>query len=57
MLLAPKYIHRSTEYKRQPSCKPQIYDQLIFHKGGDNMQWEKVSLTNDVGKTGHLPAK
>ena len=30
---------------------PQLYGQLIFNKAGKTMQWEKVSLTNGVGKT------
>ena len=35
----------------------QLYDQLIFDKAGKNIQWEKVSSTNGVGKTGEQHAK
>ena len=30
---------------------PQLYGQLIFDKAEKNIQWEKVSSTNGVGKT------
>ena len=29
----------------------------MFNKGGKNMEWEKVSSTNGLGKTGQLHAK
>ena len=36
---------------------PCLYGQLIYNKVGKNIQWEKVSSTNGVGKTGQLYAK
>jgi len=36
---------------------PQLYGQLIFDKAEKNIQWEKVSSTNCVGKTGQPHAK
>ena len=42
------------EQNRGPN--PQFYVQLI-NKGGQSMQWEKVSSTNGNGKTGQLHAK
>ena len=36
-----------------PEIIPQLHGQLIFNKGGKNIQWERtVSSTNGVGKTG-----
>ena len=36
-----------------PEINPFIYGQLIFNKGGKNIQWEKiVSLASGVGKVG-----
>ena len=40
-----------------PEISPYLYGQLIFDKGGVNIQWGKVSSTNGVGKTGQLHAK
>ena len=35
-----------------------LYEQLIYNKGGENIQWEKtVSSIHDVGKTEQLHAK
>ena len=36
---------------------PQLYGQLIFNKLGNNIQWEKVSSKNGVGKTGQQHAE
>ena len=38
-----------------PEINPHTYGQLIFHKGGKNTQWEKVSSASGVGKLGQLP--
>ena len=35
-----------------PEIIPCTYGQLIFYKGGKNIQWEKVSTTSGVGKAG-----
>ena len=41
-----------------PEMDSWLYSQLIFNKAGKNIQWEKVSLTQSVGKkTGRLQAK
>ena len=40
-----------------PEMKPQLYGQLIFNKVWKNIQWEKVSSTNGVRKTGQQHAK
>ena len=37
---------------------PQLYDQLIFHKVGQNIQWgKKVFSANSVGKIGQQPTE
>ena len=36
---------------------PQLCGPLIFSKAGKNIQWEKVSSTNGVGKTEQPHAK
>ena len=40
MVLAQKQTHRSMEQKRQPRNKP-TYGQLIYNRGGKNIQWGK----------------
>ena len=40
-----------------PEMDPQLYGQLTFDNRGKNMQWEKVSSTNGVGKTGQQQAE
>jgi len=40
-----------------PEINLQLYGQLIFDKAGKNIQWEKVSSTNDVRKTRQQRAK
>ena len=34
-----------------------IYGQLIYNKGGKNIQWQKVSSISGAGKTGQLHVK
>ena len=36
---------------------PHIYGQLIFDKGGKNVQLRKDSLLSGAGKTGQVPVK
>ena len=43
MVLAQKQTHRM-EQERQPRNKPMHYGQLIYDKGGKNIEWRKDSL-------------
>ena len=36
------------EQDRKPEISPHIYDQLIYKKGGKNIEWRKVSLISVV---------
>ena len=47
MVLAQKQKYRSTEQDRKPRNKNSgTYGQLIYNKGGKNIQWRKNSLLN-----------
>ena len=46
MVLAKKQIHRSLEQDREPEMKQHLYGQLIYDKGGMNIQCEKDSIFN-----------
>ena len=47
MILAQKQTYRSMKQNREPRNKPS-HLQLIFDKGGKNIQWEKESLQQVV---------
>ena len=41
-----------------PDINPHTYGNLIFDKGGKNIQWrKKISLTSGAGRTGQPPVK
>ena len=42
----------------KPEINPHIYGQLIFNKGANNTQWERIgSSIHGVGKSGYPHAK
>ena len=44
MVLTQKWKYIWMEQDRKPRNKPKHYGQLIYDKGGKNIQWRKVSL-------------
>ena len=46
MVLAQKQKYRSMEQDRKPRDKPRHLGQLIYDKGGKDIQWRKDSLFN-----------
>lgn len=52
------HMYRSMEQNREPRNKPTLHGQLIWNKGGKNIQWEKRQcLQNGTGKTEYLCTK
>ena len=45
------------EQDRKPRNKPMHLWDLIFDKGGKNIQWDKASSINGAGKTRQLHVK
>ena len=46
MVPAQKETYKSMEWNRESKNKPMYYGQLIYNKGGKNIQWREDSLFN-----------
>ena len=53
-----KQTHRGMDQNRGPRNNPHTYGQLIYNKGGKNIQWGKYSVfSTGAGCTGELHVK